>query len=315
MSATASPLFQWIYFRAENDWFSTVVDADGKVSQVRRHRDDKEASGERIGRISAARATAIFAEARHVLPIADESTAKPSMFPQFYASLRDTDGTERDMKIPESAMTSSSPLAPLRSSVLAARRSAYGMRLRWSSTGVRLGGAFCALSAFWGFLCVQDNMTIAALERSGERLQARVIDRTSRPSKSKGYPGFIVVQLQSPANGEQTARIEDYLSVANFTAAVPGSVVSVLYDPAKKRAVIESDIERFKKTDKSWMWQVPLFWFVAGAILILCLGRRRVGTYEDGREYLIRGDRVERDEKDMAIPGLAVNIGRLLDRF
>ena len=146
MSATASPLFQWIHLRAENDLFSTAIDADGNVTQVRRHRDDKEASGERVGRISTARATAIFAEARRVLPIADESTAKPSMFPEFYASLHDTGGTERNMKVPESAMTPSSPLAPLRSSVLAARRSASGMRLRWSSTGVRLGGEADGLS-------------------------------------------------------------------------------------------------------------------------------------------------------------------------
>lgn len=317
MNGPSGPSLHWTYLRAPNDWFSTVIQADGTVTQLRRHRAESEASGEGLGNISAERAAALFAEARRVLP--DPGQPKPealesAAFPGFSATLRENDGTEREVRAPTTAVTSSSPLARLRLSVIAARRAAGGGWLRWSSTAGRLVFGFLFLIALQLFLTLRQDSARSALLRSGERLQARVVERHGPLSSRRGVTRFVLVEFQSPANGKQTARIEDYLSTETFTAATPGSEVRVLYDPAKKWAVLEQDISRYEKTKSRW-WAVPLFLVLAAAVFLPWLGRWRIGTYDDGQEYLIRGDIVTHDAKDSPIPALPLNLGRFLGRL
>jgi hypothetical protein len=109
-------------------------------------------------------------------------------------------------------------------------------------------------------------------------------------------------------------RIADFLSAENFSAAAPGTEVRVLYEPTKKRAYLENDIERYNKQE-SWIFPGPLFFFIAaGGLLVLWVGRRSVGLYEDGQEYLIAGDRVKLDDKDLPVSRLALNTARLFMR-
>ena len=199
-----------------------------------------------------------------------------------------------------------------RTEILAARAEAEGGRFRWRSLAGRLFWLLLAVSLGILWLIVRDWRDGNELDRHGERLSGIVIAREGDSGQDPRK--FLRVRF-TPRNGpEQVVRIERYLSAENWAAAPAGASVDLLHLSDRHETYLESDILRWQR-DKKWIVLFPAALVFLGLAFLTFYPRYRIGVHADGQEYLIVGDSVVSDDKDLPISRLTLNVSRLLWRY
>jgi hypothetical protein len=294
----------WTWSSPKKGWLCTIVRSSGLVRQVRQYSPTVEAAANDLGHLKGDRARRIYDLAAAVFDSEKAgSPAEAADNPQSATEaveleLFDEKG-ERSIRVPVAELDQHPAMVRVRQAMIKARNQIRGWPFLWYNVGGRLGVIFVLLLGFNFYLMLSGRLALNKMEREAQRIVATVTERRGTNGFDKNK--YVTVSL-IPANGSTAheVKISKYMSAANWDAAKPGSSVRVWYDPKSGNASLEDDILRNIHDQHGFSFMsnglalpftlvmVPLIWFFS---------RYRAGTHLDGKEYLIRGDRVVPDGK------------------
>ena len=289
----------------------TLLFPEGEVREMRVHQRDEATSQSEVGRIPAKSVAALQAAARLIL-------TRPSTFPSgattegFSLAIQTGASPLPERWVNVQTLAADPAMSAFRQQVLTARAQAEGGRFAWRSLAGRLFFLLLAVSLGICWLIVRDWRAGDRLERTAERVSGTVVQR-------EGKSGFdqdksIRVRLVPSHGPAQEAKIKQYLSAENWASASVGSTVQLLYLPSENQTFVASDILRWQH-DKKWIPLFPLLLVLLGLSFLIFFPRYRVGAHSDGQEYLVVGDTVVGDDKDLPVSRLTLNITRFLWKF
>lgn len=314
MSTLASTLppnaLLWMWQHPTKGTLMTVFAPDGEVSEMRLHRKDAAASHCSVGRVSAGTLTALTAAAQPLLEKGVNFAQDESK--ELYSLGRvGADGALTERWVPATELPRDAAMSACRKAALAARNEAEGGRFAWRSLAGRLFWICLVVTGFLLVLHVMNSNSSNALEKEAQRLTGIVTERSGKTGYDQSK--YIKVRFTPQGGTEQEAKTSEYLSAENWEAATPGSEVKLFYHP-KEGVHLESDILRFQGM-KHWILLLPLVLMGIAIGSLLLIPHYRVGVHADGQEYIVSGDRVLGDDKDMPISRLSLNVGRVLWRM
>ena len=206
-------------------------------------------------------------------------------------------GGARAVRVAREDLERHPAMAQVRRAIIRARNRAGGGYFSWSNVGARLAIVYVALMLWMTYLTVSETRNLSRMQREAERIEATV---TTRYGKS-GYDKYKYIKVHLIPTGRAQgvdAKIADSLSAENWSAAKPGSTVRVWYHPVTGKTYLEDDILRNIR-DGSGFGFFPIFFSAVLLPVIWFVSRYRAGAYPDGKEFLIKGDRVTLDGKAM----------------
>jgi hypothetical protein len=284
---------------------STTIRSDGAVVQGRQYSPTTDPITEKIGALSAAAAGRIYDLAATALASANPAAAAAAPDGEaphgevFDLQLIDSAGV-RVARVARDDLKSHPEMTRLRQAIIRARHRAGGGYFSWSNVGGRLAIVFIAMILWMGYLAGSNERDLSRMQREAQRVDATVTAQHGKNGFDKNK--YLMVRL-TPAGSAKAvdAKISDSLSDPNWRAAKPGAKMRVWYLPATGKTYLEDDILRNIRDLKGFgpfvysmmpmaVVMLPLIWFTR---------RYRAGTYPDGKEFLINGDRVSLDGKAM----------------
>jgi hypothetical protein len=294
----------WTWSSPKRGWLCTIVRSSGAVRQVRQYSPTVEAAADDLGHLKGDRARRIYNLAAAVFDSEKAgSPAEATDNPQgateaVELELFDEKG-ERSIRVPVVELDQHPAMVRVRQAMIKARNQIRGWRFLWYNVGGRVGIVFVLLLGFIFYLMLSDRVDLNKMEREAQRIAATVTQQHGTNGFDKNK--YVTVSL-IPANGSiaHEVKISKYMSAENWEAAKPGSSVRVWYDPKTGNAVLEDDILRNIHDQQGFSFVsigLPLILTLVMVPLIWFLSRYRAGTHVDGKEYLIRGDRVVLDGK------------------
>lgn len=302
----------WSWQHPHNGSLATVFYPDGSVTEVRLHRKEVQASVCKVGQIGPQRWAALRSASELVCQkglrdVAQDSSAAD----EYFTALRITDrGQCEERTTPASELEQNTLLAEFRREVLAARDDAEGGRFRWRSLAGRLFWLCIPLAMALLFCWWIDSVSSVRLQREGQQEIATVVQRVGHDSYDEQKA--LVVQFANRNNTIVKATIKEYLSAVQWEQGVPGHTIAIL-NHSQLGTFVAEDIARFERT-KAYFLLLPLGLLVLALVALLLFPRMRIGCHADGQEYVVMGDRVVSDDKDMPVSRLTISIGRLLWR-
>jgi hypothetical protein len=225
---------------------------------------------------------------------------------------------ERSIRVPVAELDQHPAMVRVRQAMIKARNQIRGWPFLWYNVGGRVGAVFVLVLGFIFYLMLSGRVALNKMERQAQRIAATVTERHGTNGFDKNK--YVTVSL-IPANGStahEVKMISEYMSAENWDAAKPGSSVRVWYDPKSGNAFLEDDILRNIHDQHGFSFVsigLPLILTLVMVPLIWFLSRYRAGTHLDGKEYLIRGDRVVLDGKALPFTDGQLLVLRVLIRL
>jgi hypothetical protein len=296
----------WTWCHPKHGVLQTIIEPT-RVSEARKHAKDTEFVVNAVGAIQSKHAAAVAVAAKRVLQNANHATLDRA---HYAVSIKGESGVHACLI---SGMDE--PMQALQAAVLKAREVAEGGRLAWRSLGGRLAFVFAAVTLLVVAFLIHGWRQSNGLQVAGQSVSALVTERSGANGFDKDK--FIVVRYELPANVSAnaspqplTVKIDKYLSDENWRAATPGATITLLAH-GTLGVYVAADIERFQRQKKYFILLPLLFGGLAiGALFVL--PKYRIGSRSDGDEYIVDGDQVIGDDKDMPISRTAINMGRFL---
>ena len=294
---------RWTWSSGSRGWLSTSVRPDGTVIQGRQFSPSSEPMIEKIGKVSAAEARSI--EELAAAALATENPSVPAVEGPEDPTLRREvfdlhvigAGGARAARVAREDLERHPAMAQVRRAIIRARNRAGGGYFSWSNVGARLAIVYVALMLWMTYLTVSETRNLSRMQREAERIEATVTTRYGRNGYDKDK--YLKVHLIPTGRAQGVdAKIADSLSAENWRAAKPGSTVRVWYHPGTGQTYLENDIQRNLR-DNTGFGMFPVIFSAIFVPLILFLSRYRAGTYPDGKEFMMIGDRVTLDGKAM----------------
>jgi hypothetical protein len=307
----------WTWSSPKKGWLCTIVRSSGLVRQVRQYSPTVEAAANDLGHLKGDRARRIYDLAAAVFDSEKagspaEAADNPQGTTEVELELFDEKG-ERSIRVAVAELDQHPTMVRVRQAMIKARNQIRGWPFLWYNVGGRVGAVFVLLLGYFFYLMVSDRLALNKMERQAQRIVATVTGRHGTNGFDKNK--YVTVSL-IPANGSTAheVKISEYMSAENWDAAKPGSSVRVWYDPKSGNAFLENDILRNIHDQHGFSFGsiglplvvVALIWF---------LSRYRAGTHLDGKEYLIRGDRVVLDGKALPFTDRQLLVLRVLIRL
>ena len=306
-----TPEVTWTWSSPKLGWLATIIHPDGLVKQSRLYSAAGTPSDDEMGRLAAQKVRRLQTLARAVLdaPLLTGDVAHD--VERVELNVSDASGS-RSVSVPVVELDRHPAMAKMRRAIVAARTRTGGGFFSWRSPAGRLTYLLAGLMACFTWWIVRDWRAGSRMEREAQRIEGTVTAREGKSGTDKDK--YITVSfIPQGSAGAQETKIADYLSAENWSAADPGSKVSLWHLPETKQTYLESDIIRWN-SDKKWIVVLPLGIAACLAPIIWILRRHRVGAHADGQEYLIKGDRVTSDDKAAIINRTKSNVVRLLFR-
>jgi hypothetical protein len=294
---------RWTWSSRGCGWLSTSIGSDGAITQGRQYSPSSDPITEQIGKVSADEAGRIGGLAAAALAAANPPDAA-AMAPDgsapneevFDLHLLDAAGA-RAARVARADLERHPEMTRLRKAIIRARHRAGGGYFSWSNVGARLALAYLALILWMTYLAVSDARNLSRMQREAQRIDAIVTARHGSGGFDKNK--YLAVQLTPTGAAKPVdAKIADSLSAQNWNAAKPGSKVRVWYHPVTHKTYLEDDILRNIR-DQGGFGLFPLYFSGVLLPVIWFVSRYRAGTYPDGKEFLLNGDRVAIDGKAM----------------
>ncbi|HEX2750742.1 MAG TPA: hypothetical protein VHM91_22245 [Verrucomicrobiales bacterium] len=307
-----APEITWTWSSPKLGWLATIVHPDGLVKQSRLHSAADTPSDDEMGRLTPQKAKFLQTLALAVLeaPLLTGDAAHD--VERVELNVSDASGN-RCISVPVVELDRHPAMAKMRKAIVAARTRTGGGFFSWRSPSGRLTYLLAVLMACFAWWIVRDWRTGSRMAQEARRIEGTVITREGKSGTDKDK--YITVSfMPQGASTAQEAKIADYLSAENWSAAEPGSKVKLWNLPETNQIYLESDIIRWN-SDKKWIVILPLGIAACMAPIIWVLRRHRIGAHGDGQEYLIKGDRVTSDDKGTVINRTQGNFVRLLFRF
>ena len=313
-------LVAWTWSNPRPGSLSAVVQPDGTVWQVRSHPKDDQCSFSELGKISPewaaellGKALAAMSERQEPPPLPEKSASSEAKnISRLEVSVHSSTGPSRSYIVPEGQLAQHPALAKLRQDFIAVRKKVDGGFWAWRSLAGRMAFLFGAVVLMMAYWLIRDSRATDRLELAGQRIDAVVVEKAGKTGYDTAK--YIKVDLPAEAAKPGIAKISEYLSAENWTAAEPGTVVRVWHDKNTGEAWLENDMQRWQ-SDKKWVAILPLSIGSIGLLICLFTKRYKVGAHGDGQEYLICGDRIAGDDKDAIVNRTAVNFGKMLSLF
>jgi hypothetical protein len=311
----------WTWSAPNQGWLCTIVRSDGALRQVRQYSPTVEAAVNDLGQLKGDRARRIYDLAAAVFDCEEGLPAKKAdnskgEIEAVELELFDEKG-ERSIRVPTAELDQHPAMIRVRKAVIDARNQIRGWSFLWYSVGGRLGAVFILLLAFFFYLRLSDRAKLNKMGHEAERLTATVTERHGSNGFDKNK--YVTVSLiPAEAATAHEVKISEYMSAENWKAAKPGSSVRVWYLPKTGNAFFEDDIFRNIRDQHGFSFVsigLPLIFALLMVPLIWFLSRYRAGTHLDGKEYLIRGDRVVLDGKALPFTDSQLLRVRLLVRL
>jgi hypothetical protein len=296
------PEIRWTWSSKGYGWLSTSIRPDGAIIQARQYSPASDPITEEIGKLNttdAARIRELAAAALAAENPPDSTAAANDSPPQeevFDLQLIAGAGAHA-ARVARADLAHHPAMLQFRQAIIRARHRAGGGYFSWSNVGARLALAYLAIMLWTGYLTVSSTRDLTRMQREAQRIEATVTARHGQNGFDK-YK-YLTVHLTPIGSLKGVeAKIKDSLSAENWRAAKPGAKVRVWYHPVTGKTYLEDDIQRNIR-DQTGFGLFPLFFSGVFLPLIWFLSRYRAGTYPDGKEFLIHGDRVSLDGKAM----------------
>jgi hypothetical protein len=305
----------WGWLHPSRGSLLTTIAPDGTVAEWRQHPKDVVPSENAVG--AATGDYARIAAAYDALAAGEAATSLEAVGQEAWVTTRKgADGKLVWQAIAVAATTQERAWQDLRGVALAARAHAEGGRFAWRSLAGRLFWLCVPLALLLLGMLVFDASSTSRVLRDGVHVQATVVAREGK-SAHDDKKALLVSMPALFATSPSTARITEYLSAEQWEQAVPGQDVRVVYRDvaaaSRNEVFVEADLQRFQR-QKGFALALPLVLVSIALAVLVFWPRYRIGRHDDGQEYIVDGDRVVSDDKDMPVSRLTINIARVLWR-
>jgi hypothetical protein len=306
----------WTWSSPNYGWLSTTILPDGSVTQGRQYSPSSEPLFEQSGTLTADEAGRIGDAALTALASANAPAASANAPATAPAATPDNPPPAEegfDLRVVGaggtrtahvalaglSGLSGQPAFAKFRQTIIRARHRAGGGYISWSNVGARLAIVVIVLLGFFTYLSISGSRDLARMQREAQRTDATVIVRHGQTGYDK-YKYLIVRLTPAGASAPIDVKITDSLSAHNWAIANPGSHLRVWYLPGTGKTCTEDDIQRnIQDQNGSSLPLFPICFGIPGLALTWFMSRYRAECYPDGKEFMIRGDRVVLDGKAM----------------